>query len=147
MKTETRRKRTRVLDATIKTKNALLQALPLLLGVVILVSISIAAIPKEWYGKAFSNTLLDPVIGALGGSVAAGNPITSYIIGGELLTEGVSLIAVTAFLLAWVTVGLIQLPAESVFLGKRFALLRNVVSFFFAIIIAILTVVTLGVFA
>ncbi|MBR9703735.1 hypothetical protein GOV10_06855 [Candidatus Woesearchaeota archaeon] len=141
------KKKGRILGATKKTKNALLQTIPILLGVLILVSISIAAIPSSWYGKAFSNTLLDPIVGALVGSIATGNPLTSYIIGGELLTEGVSLIAVTAFILSWVTVGLIQLPAESALLGKRFAIIRNIISFFFSIIIAIATVFTLGVFA
>lgn len=137
----------RVLDAAKKTRNALLQTLPILAGVLILISLSIAAIPKEWYAKAFRGTLLDPVIGAAAGSVAAGNPISSYVIGGELLGEGVSLLAVTAFLLAWVSVGLIQLPAESALLGRRFALARNMVSFLFAIIIAAATVMTLGVLA
>jgi uncharacterized membrane protein YraQ (UPF0718 family) len=137
----------RILDAAKKTKNALIQALPVLGGVLILISIGIATIPREWYATAFTGSLLDPLLGAAAGSVAAGNPITSYVIGGELLSEGVSLIAVTAFLLAWVSVGLVQLPAESALLGKRFALLRNGISFVCAIIIAILTVTTLQVIA
>ncbi|GAG00736.1 unnamed protein product, partial [marine sediment metagenome] len=86
----------------------------------------------------------DPLIGAIFGSVSSGNPIISYIIGGELLDQGVSLIAVTAFILAWVTVGIIQLPAESLMLGKRFAITRNILSFITALIISILTVLTLS---
>jgi hypothetical protein len=50
---------------------------------------------------------------------------------------------VTAFIAAWVTVGVIQLPAEAAILGKRFALTRNALSFIFAIIVAIATVITL----
>jgi hypothetical protein len=69
----------------------------------------------------------------------------SYIIGGELLKQGISLIAVTAFIVAWVTVGFIQLPAESMILGKKFAFVRNILSFIFAIIVALITVVILGV--
>ena len=82
---------------------------------------------------------VDSLIGAGIGSILAGNPVTSYIIGGELLTQGVSLAAVTAFLVAWVTVGLVQLPAESILLGKRFAITRNITSFVFAIIAAYTT--------
>lgn len=134
----------RVRDAANKTKNAFLQTIPVLLGTIILISISLAAVPTTWYTKVFSGTLLDPVIGAAAGSIAAGNPITSYVIGGELLKGGVTLLAVTAFLLAWVTVGIVQLPAESALLGRRFALLRNGFGFLFAIIIAALTVLTLG---
>jgi len=87
--------------------------------------------------------IFDPLIGAVIGSVAAGNPITSYIVGGELIDQGVSLLAVTAFIAAWVTVGLAQLPAEGMILGKRFALTRNGVSFLSAVIVAILTSITL----
>ena len=82
----------------------------------------------------------DTLIGTLIGSISAGNPITSYIIGGELLNKGVSLFAVTAFIVAWVTVGIIQYPAEADMLGKRFAILRNVFSFMLAILVAIVTV-------
>ena len=79
------------------------------------------------------------------GSVLAGNPVTSYVLGGELLTQGVNLVAVTAFLVAWVTVGFVQLPAESMMLGKKFAISRNILSFIFSIIVAIITVFLVGI--
>ena len=132
-------------EAFIKTLNGFKQVLPIILGVVMLVSLSLAAVPKSFYTTVFSgNKVIDPFFGAVFGSIAAGNPITSYIIGGELLNQGVSLIAVTAFILAWVTVGLIQLPAESLMLGKRFAITRNIVSFIMALIVAVLTISTLS---
>ena len=93
---------------------------------------------------ALSDQIIDTLIGALAGSIAGGNPVTSFIIGGELMSQGVSMLAITAFIVAWVTVGVIQLPAEALMLGKRFALLRNVISFITAVIIAILTVLILG---
>jgi len=63
--------------------------------------------------------------------------LTSYIIGGELLKNGVSLVAVLAFIVSWVTVGTVQLPAESLMLGRKFALLRNGISLIMAIAIAV----------
>lgn len=135
-----------VKTALIKTLNSFKQFLPIFFGVLLLLSLVIIAIPKTFYSSIFSgNTVTDPLIGALLGSVLGGNPITSYILGGELLIQGVSLLAITAFLLAWVTVGVIQLPAESLMLGKKFAITRNIVSFFMAIIIAALTVMTLSI--
>jgi len=132
-------------EATQKTWNAFKRSIPILLGVLLLISLAIEAIPKSFYSKVFSgHIILDPLIGATFGSIAAGNPLNSYIIGGELTDQGVSLIAVTAFVLSWVTVGIIQLPAESIMLGRNFAILRNLFSFITAIIIAILTVYTLG---
>ena len=86
--------------------------------------------------------MLDILCGAGFGSILAGNPINSYVIGGELLEHGVSLFAVTAFIIAWVTVGLVQLPAEMSALGKKFALIRNVLSFVLSIAISIFTVLT-----
>ena len=85
----------------------------------------------------------DGLIGSVFGSISAGNPITSYIIGAELLKEGVGLFAVTAFLVAWVTVGIIQLPAEAAILGKKFALTRNLISFILAILVSLATVTIL----
>ncbi|MEA3463911.1 MAG: hypothetical protein U9R14_02460 [Patescibacteria group bacterium] len=133
-----------VKNALIKTLNSFKQTFPVIVGVLLLLSMTIAVIPKTFYSAIFSgNKLTDPLLGALLGSISGGNPIISYVLGGELLNQGVSLIAVTAFILAWVTVGVIQLPAESLMLGKRFSIARNIVSFFTAIIIAVLTVVTL----
>ena len=116
--------------------------LPMMAGVVLLTGLFNAFIPKVWLTSIFAgNPLLDTLWGACFGSILAGNPINSYVIGGELLQNGVSLFAVTTFILTWVTVGMVQLPAEIAALGRRFALLRNGLSFLFSIPIAIVTVV------
>jgi len=47
---------------------------------------------------------------------------------------------VTALMLAWVNVGVVQLPAEMVALGRRFALVRNGIAFVFSILTALITV-------
>lgn len=120
--------------------------LPVLLGVVLLLGLFKIYVTSELISSVFTGELFrDTALGSMIGSISAGNPITSYIIGGEMLKEGVSLFAVTAFIAAWVTVGAIQLPAEAAILGKRFALVRNALSFIFAILVAIATVVTLRV--
>ena len=123
-------------------------ALPVLLGVILLIGLFKIYVSPQLISSVFTGELFrDTVLGSVIGSISAGNPITSYIVGGELLKEGVSLFAVTAFIAAWVTVGVIQLPAEAFILGKRFALTRNVLSFILAILVAIATVVTLRVIA
>ena len=131
-------------QAAVKTVNSFKQTFPIFIGVILLVALIITVIPKNVYAKIFiGNQVSDPLIGAVFGSVAAGNPLTSYVIGGELMSYGVSMIAITAFILSWVTVGIVQIPAEILMLGKRFAIVRNLISFMMAIIIAILTVFTL----
>jgi len=132
-------------QAFFQTGRAFRKSLPILGGVLMLIALADTLIPKQAYRMIFTgNRVLDPLVGAAVGSVSGGNPITSYVIGGELRQQGVSMLAITAFLLAWVTVGMIQLPAEALMLGRRFAVVRNAVSFCTSIVIAILTVLTLG---
>ena len=133
-------------QSIIKAGKGLLKAFPMILGTILLISLISNLIPKSFYTNVFSKHIIsDAFIGGLIGSISAGSPITSYIFGGELLAQGISLLAVTAFLVAWVTVGMIQLPAESTILGKKFALLRNITAFILAIITAIITILILGV--
>ena len=119
-------------------------AFPMLLGVILLLGLFRSFVPNRILSAVFTEELLrDTIIGSLMGSISSGNAVTSYIIGGELLKENVSLVAVTAFIVAWVTVGVIQLPAEAGILGKRFACARNILSFFLSILVSIATVKTL----
>ncbi|NQE46394.1 hypothetical protein C5S31_10270 [ANME-1 cluster archaeon GoMg2] len=119
-------------------------AIPMLLGIVLLLGLFLTCVSTQFIASVFTGALFrDTVIGAAIGSIAAGNPITSYIIGGELMKEGVSLFAITAFILTWVTVSIVQFPAEAAFLGKRFAVIRNSLGFILAILVSIAAVTTL----
>lgn len=129
----------------IRTLKIFQTALPMLSGVLLLVSLISVVFQNGFAGWFTGDWLKDSFIGALAGSISFGIPITSYIAGGELLHKGVSLLAVTAFIMAWTTVGLVMLPLEATFLGKKFAVLRNAVNFVFAILVAMLTVATLRV--
>ncbi|HHO56838.1 MAG TPA: hypothetical protein ENK21_10645 [Trueperaceae bacterium] len=111
----------------------------------LLVSMINNLVPKSFYSKVFSgNTISDSVVGALLGSILTGNPISAYILGNGFLKNGVSLIAVTAFLTAWTTVGIIQLPAETMVLGRKFAIYRNISAFAISILTAIITAYIVG---
>ncbi len=135
----------KVKKAAKQTLGAIKMSFPTLVGILLLTSFIITVVPDDMYTRFFiGNNIVDAFLGATVGSIAAGNPMTSYVIGGELLGNGVSMIAVTAFILTWVTVGTVQIPAEIVMLGKRFTWTRNIASFVSAIIIAFLTVITLN---
>lgn len=123
-----------------KSAMSFLSMTPLLLGVIGLVGIFQTMVTPEILSTLFNgNPLFDTLIGTLSGGISAGNPIISYVLGGELLKQGVSLYAVSAFILSWVTLGLIQIPAEVEVFGKRFTLYRNILAFVFTLIIAVLT--------
>jgi hypothetical protein len=127
-----------------KTLHMFVQVLPIIIGMLLLTSLAITAFPKDISAGFFNGSpLSDAIRGAALGSIAAGHPLASYILGGELLSGGVSLFAVTALIVSWVTVGIVQLPAEAMFLGKRFAVVHNLLNFFIAIIIGLLTVTTM----
>lgn len=123
--------------AKLTLKN-LVRTLPVLLAVVFLIGFFKVALSYDFFIFFTNNPFIDSLIGASFGSILAGNPITSYIVGGELLNHGVSIQAVTAFLVTWVTVGLVQFPAESFMFGKKFAILRNLIAFCSAIIIGLI---------
>ena len=120
--------------------------MPTIVGAILLIGLVSAAVPKSYYGMLFSrNPVVDSFIGSAVGSVLAGNPVTSYILGGEFLKQGVSLVAVTSFIVAWVTVGVVQYPAEAILLGRKFATYRNISAFFLAIVVAVITVAVVSI--
>lgn len=132
-------KNSKFIMTTKKTWKSFAASILILFIVLLVVAFAQALIPPNSYNKIFSgNIFLDPLIGALLGSISLGNPIVSYVIGDELLKNGVGLVAVTAFIISWVTVGIVQLPAESFFFGKRFAFVRTLTSFIGAILIGII---------
>ncbi len=127
-----------------KTTWTFINLLPIIIGMLLLTSLVVTVFPEELSAGLFGQSdVLDALMGASVGSVAAGHPLASYLLGGELLQSGVSLIAVTALIVSWVSVGIVQLPAEILMLGTRFAVYRNLISFFSAVAIAFLSVYTL----
>ena len=127
-----------------KTTRTFFNVLPIIVGMLLMTSLVVTIFPEQISSGLFGKgDVLDTLLGASFGSIAAGHPLVSYILGGELLGSGVSLLAVTALVVTWVTVGIVQLPAEAMMLGVRFALYRNVISFITAISITFMTVSTL----
>ena len=139
-------KKKNIVSALFKASKSFGTSLPIILGVILVLGLLRTFVSKQMLSAVFTGELLrDTVICALIGSISAGNPVNSYIIGGELVKENVSLIAITSFLVAWVTVGIIQFPAEATIMGRRFAFVRNILGYILAILVSIATVKTLGI--
>ena len=142
---ETKINKSALIHASRSSARQFITLLPIMIGVVLLIGLFNTFVSKDFLTSIFSgNMALDTLWGACFGSILAGNPINSYVIGGALLQYDISLFAVTALIITWVTVGLVQLPAEIAALGRRFALLRNGLSFILSIPIAIITVIILN---
>jgi predicted Fe-Mo cluster-binding NifX family protein len=112
--------------------------LPRLVGVVLLLGLVRGFVSQKALFALFpGHVFLDSLWGATLGSVLAGNAVNSYVIARGLFDAGVGLAAVTALMLSWVSVGVIQMPAESAALGIRFTLVRNVAGFVMAVIMSL----------
>jgi uncharacterized membrane protein YraQ (UPF0718 family) len=141
-------RRDRFVAATRKAVRGLRNALPILASVVLLVGLLRTYVSPAMLRSVFGGRpALDVALGTGIGSVSTGNAITSYVVGGELLDRGVSLLAVTAFIVSWVTIGVVQFPAEASVLGRRFAIARNVTGAILAVLVSIVTVLVVGVLA
>ncbi|MEN8130336.1 MAG: hypothetical protein ABFS45_09115 [Pseudomonadota bacterium] len=131
----------RLLRAARQAGSSFFTMFPVMLGTLLLSSLMIPFIPRLFEVGLFGrHPLTDALTGAGIGSLAVGQPMVSYLLGGELLSNGVGLVGVTALVVAWVTVGIAHLPVEAVMLGRRFAIYRNLLSFLFALTIAFITV-------
>lgn len=118
----------------------------MIIGILMLLSL-LQPLLEGYYKKIFTgNWIMDPLIGTIAGSLSFGIPVASYVAGGELIKQGVTLLAVTAFIFSWTTVGVPMLPLEAHNLGKRFAIARNGMNFIFSIIIAVATIALLNFF-
>ena len=132
-------------DAFNKSLKGFLSMLPMLLAILLLLGIFDVYITKDILLSFFiSNNFVDTITGTLLGGVLTSNPMISYILGGELTDAGVSLYAVTAFILSWVTIGLVQLPAEVEVFGLRFTFYRTLFTFITTILVSLATVLTVN---
>lgn len=119
--------------------------LPRLVGVILLLGLFRGWVSEQALFSLFpESSFYGSLWGACLGSVLAGNPVNSYVIGKGLLGAGVGLSAVTALMLAWVSVGVIQLPAEAAALGVRFTVVRNAAGFVMAVILSLVVLLWNG---
>ncbi len=117
---------------------------PLLVGVIGLVGLFQVLVTADMLKTLFrGNVIADTLLATLAGAAASGNPVISYLFGGELLGQGISLNAVIAFILSWVTLSFVHLPAEAEVLGFSFTLYRTNLAIAITLIIAHRTSITL----
>jgi uncharacterized membrane protein YraQ (UPF0718 family) len=134
-----------LLQSILKSAKGFLYMSPMLLGVILCMGLFQTFVTEEMLTALFNGApLTDMLIGTAAGGVSMGQPVASYIIGGELLQSGVSLYAVAAFIVSWVSVGVMQLPLEQSLFGTRFTLKRNLLNLLFALLVAAATAATVG---
>jgi uncharacterized membrane protein YraQ (UPF0718 family) len=132
--------------AMYKSLKNLTKSLPIMLCIIVILGIIKVFISYQTISTLFiDNKFFDPIIGSFIGSIMAGNSLNSYIMGEEFLNNGISIYAVSAFLISWVTVGFIQIPLEAKELGPKFTLFRNIFAIISSIIIGLIIGYLMGV--
>lgn len=78
------------------------------------------------------------LVGGALGAISIGPPLAAYPLAGSMLDAGAWAPAVAAFIVSWISVGIVTLPFEAATFSLRFALLRNGVNFCLALLIGML---------
>ncbi|MEN8615065.1 permease [Dehalogenimonas sp. THU2] len=110
-----------------------------LLNILIIVSVALYAIPPsaidEYLGAG--SGIGGFFVAAVVGSIAFIPPFISYPIASGLLQQGATYAVVATFMTTLIMVGIVTLPLEIQYLGRRAAIARNVLNFFAAIIVGL----------
>lgn len=133
--------------AFINATKSFISILPMIIAVTGLIGLFQVYVTAEMLSNLFGySKFLDTLVGTLVGAISSGNGAISFVVAQGLQEQGVSLYALSAFILAWVTLGIIQLPAEASVFGVRFTVIRNILTLLSTILISYFTVITLGLF-
>jgi len=114
--------------------------LPALLIVLFLVSVFVYLVPEkvivEYLGA--QSGPLGVITAALIGSVSLIPGFVAFPLAGILVSKGVSYTIAAVFITSLMMVGTLTLPLEIKYFGRKAAIMRNVLSFFGAIVIGLL---------
>jgi len=110
-----------------------------IIGILFLIGLILTFIPpeviKNTLGK--SNLLVSTVTSAVVGSITLIPAFVAFPLVGSFINAGASIVPAVAFLTTLTMVGFVTFPLEKQEFGLRFALVRNGLSFAFAVVIAL----------
>mgnify|MGYP001020802563 FL=1 len=110
-----------------------------IIGILLLIGLILTFIPPEVIKSTLgeSNTFISTIVSALAGSITLIPAFVAFPLVGSLVDAGASIIPAVAFLTTLTMVGLVTFPLEKREFGLKFATIRNIFSFVFAIMIAL----------
>lgn len=127
-----------------KTKMALKKAwksfeniLPEFLGVIMLVGVLLAALHAELISKIIGNNSgwFGVIIAALVGAITLIPGFVAFPTAAMLLHNGAGIMQIGAFVSTLMMVGIVTMPVEIKYFGKKLTILRNIFAFIFSFII------------
>jgi len=133
------RDRTRTHKALKTSWKSFKALLPVLMGMIAVVGFVLAALPPSLITKVFQmhNWMGYGLVAMVGTVITLPGPV-AFPLAGTLLKHGAEYGLLATFITTLTMVGTVTAPAEIAHFGKRFTLVRQLVSFALAILIGIL---------
>ncbi len=125
--------------STKKSKGMMGNMMGEIIAIIFLIGLLLTFIPPETIKSLLgtSNTFLSTIISALVGAITLIPAFVAFPLVGSLIGYGASIIPAVAFLTTLTMVGVVTFPLEKKEFGLKFALVRNALSFAFAVLIAL----------
>jgi uncharacterized membrane protein YraQ (UPF0718 family) len=118
--------------------------LPLLLGVLAVVGLVLAAVPPATLTRILGGQGLPAFLFALVvGSIALTPGFVAFPLASMLRENGAGIGVLAAFVTSLLMVGVLTLPVEIRFFGRRIALMRNALAFAGSALVAVLMILVL----
>lgn len=120
--------------------------LPAFLTMLILVSIVLFLVPDEIISSYLggNNKFIGVLFASLFGSITLLPGFIAFPLCGILLKKGVLYMVLSAFTTTLMMVGVLTYPVEKAYFGVKVTIIRNVISFFIALIVAVMTGIFFG---
>lgn len=131
--------RKKTFKAMKKTKKMMGNMLGDIIAIIFLIGLILTILPPETIEKVLgdSRVLMTTFLAAVAGSVTLIPAFVAFPLIGSLADVGASIVPLVAFLTTLTMVGVVTFPLEKREFGLKFALGRNILSFVFAILIAL----------
>lgn len=121
----------------------LVKVLKPLLTMIIFVSLALTFVPDriiyEYLADSSNNRFVAMAIAAFLGSITLMPGFIAFPLSGILLNKGVPYMVLSAFTTTLMMVGVLTAPLEKKYFGMKVTVIRNVISFGIAIIVALVT--------
>jgi len=91
-----------------------------------------------------SSKFISVLLASFIGSITLMPGFVAFPLSGILLTKGVPYMVLSAFTTTLMMVGIITFPLEKEYFGVKATVIRNIISFFIALIVAVITGILFG---
>ncbi|AWZ47915.1 permease [Clostridiaceae bacterium 14S0207] len=129
-----------------KTKEALKEAiksfeniLPTVLFVMSILGVMLAILDKEFIAKLIGDQsgILGVIISSIIGSITMMAGFIAFPLGATLIKNGAGMAQIGAFISTIMMVGILTMPLEAKYFGKKITFLRNGLAFMFSFFVAL----------